>query len=209
MMKHEGQTQYRFYRPRRPGGMGEGLKLEGMSAWFGLLGIALLMMVGIAMLLVSNVPGKDDLQQVTVELQAPPYYTAKFGHSILLPLTGARVMTLDPATYAASDTLQLFSFQKGTVLKVWLLKKDASDWNNGVSRKEFYTAILLQKNEGDWLVDYPSYRKKAMRFNSKGWWLILFGLLLIPYQLIKHPRVPFWLALLLFSAAILTWTYLL
>ncbi len=208
-MKHEGKTQYRFYRPRRPGGIGDGLKLEGMSAWFGLLGIVILMMVGIAMIALFGVPEMEELAPVSIEAQAPAYRTAKIYKSVLIPLDKAQVLALDPAAFAAADTQQLFSLQKGEKLIAWLEKEEAEKWNNGEARKDFYTALLLQKEDQSWLIDYPSYRKKARAFNNQGWWVVLFGLMLIPYQFIKRPKVPFWLSILLFAAAILIWTFIL
>lgn len=209
MMKHEGQTQYRFYRPRRPAGMGDGLKLEGMTAKFGLIGIGILMAVGIAMLLVTNTPRQENLAPVSIEVQAPPYQSPKLSKSVLLPVKGARVIALDAATFAAADTAKLNDLKKGDIITAWLIKKDAESWNAGEARRDFYHAILLQYADKNWLVDYPSYRLKAMRFNKQGWWLIIFGLLLVPYQLVQNPRIPFWLAILLFAGAVLAWNFLL
>jgi hypothetical protein len=209
MLKHEGQTPYRFYRPRRPGGMGEGLKLEGMSAYFGLLGIAVLIIVGIAMIAISGTPKMEDLSPINIEVQAPAYRTPKATNTVLLPLTHARVLALDAAAFAVADTNQLFNLKKGEKLIAWLVKEEALEWNNSVARKDFYKAMVLQKEDKTWVVDYPSYRKKSRAFNNQGWWLVLLGLLLIPYQLIKHPSVPFWLAFLLFAGALLVWTFFL
>lgn len=208
MMKHEGQTQYRFYRPRRPAGMGEGLKLEGMTAKFGLIGIGILMAVGIAMLLVTNTPKENDLAPVTIEVQAAPYESPKLSSSVLLPVKGARVIALDPATFAAADTTKLNALKNGDIITAWLIKKDAESWNAGEARRDFYHAILLRNADNSWLVDYPSYRKKSRVFNNQGWWLIIFGLLLIPYQLIQRPRLPFWIAIIVFAGAVLAWNLL-
>lgn len=209
MMKHEGQTPYRFYRPRRPGGMGEGLKLEGMSTWFGLLGIAMLIMVGIAMIAISGTPKMEDLSEVAIEVQAPAYRTPKAYKTILIPLIQAKVLALDPAAFAVADTLQLFSLKKGEKLTAWLEREDALMWKQGVARQDFYKAMILQKEDKTWIVDYASYRKKSRAFNNQGWWVIIFGVLLVPYQLLAKPRIPFWIAFLLFTGSLLVWTFLL
>jgi hypothetical protein len=152
MMKHEGQTPYRFYRPRRPGGMGEGLKLEGMSAYFGLLGIAVLIIVGIAMIAISGTPKMEDLSPINIEVQAPAYRTPKATNTVLLPLTHARVLALDAAAFAVADTNQLFNLKKGEKLIAWLVKEEALEWNNSVARKDFYKAMVLQKEDKTWVV---------------------------------------------------------
>ena len=149
-MKHEGQTPYRFYRPRRPGGMGEGLKLEGMSAYFGLLGIGVLILVGIAMIAISGTPTMEDLSPINIEVQAPAYRTPKATKTVLLPLTHAKVLALDAAAFAVADTTLLFSLKKGEKLIAWLEKEEAEKWNNEVARKDFYKAMLLQKEDKSW-----------------------------------------------------------
>ncbi len=207
MLKQEGKTQYRFYRPRRPGGMGEGLRLEGMSSLFGLMGIGLLIFVGGFMLVVSNIPTEKDMTAVDIELTAPPYRSPRNG--VLLPITRARVMALSQASFAAADSAKLFSLVKGDVLKAWLKAPEAQKWNEGVGRKDFYHTLLLQKKNGDWLVDYKSYRRKAGKFSSQGWWIILFGLMLIPYQLIRKPQIPVWAAIGGFILVIILWNFLL
>lgn len=202
MMKHEGQTPYRFYRPRRPGGMGEGLKLEGMSASFGLLGIAMLMIVGIAMITISGTPKMEELSPVNIEVQAPAYRTPKAYKTVLIPLIQAKVLALDPAAFAVADTLQLFSLKKGEKLTAWFEKEDALKWNQGVARQDFYKAMVLQKEDKSWIVDYPSFRKKSRVFNNQGWWLILLGAILVPYQLIPRPKIKVYIAIGLYVLAI-------
>jgi hypothetical protein len=207
-MKHEGKKPYRFYRPRRPGGMGDGLKLEGMSSWFGLLGIAVLILVGIAMIAISGTPKMEDLSPVNIEVQAPAYRTPKAIKTVLLPLTHAKVLALDPAAFAVADTQKLFTLKKGEKLIAWLEKEDALKWNEGVARKDFYKAMLLQKEDKNWIVDYPSFRKKSRAFNNQGWWLVLFGAILVPYQLISKPKIPVWVAITVLIAAIVLWNVL-
>ncbi len=202
MMKHEGKPPYRFYRPHRPGGMGDGLKLEGMSTWFGLIGIIILMLVGIAMIAISGTPKMEDLSPVSIEVQAPAYRTPKAHKTVLIPLTRAKVLALDPAAFAVSDTQKLFTLQKGEVLTAWMENKDAENWKNGVARKDFYKAMLLQKEDKSWLVDYPSFRKKSRAFNNQGWWVVLLGAILVPYQLISKPKIPVWATIAAFIAAI-------
>ncbi len=204
-MSSEARPPYRFYRPRRPGGMGEGLRLEGMSSTFGLIGIAILILVGCFMVFVTNIPKQNELFPIDIELTAPPYLSSKFGKTALLPVTRARVMSLQAATFAAVDSSQLFALAKGEKLLAWLTMQEAKDWNEGVGRKDFYTALLLQKKNGAWLVDYKSYRSKAGKFGSQGWWIILFGLLLVPYQLLQKPKVPIWVAILLYIFSIVVW----
>ncbi len=185
--------------------MGDGLKLEGMTAWFGLIGIGILICVGIAMIAISDTPSMDELSAVTIEVQAPAYRTPQATKSVLLPLTYARVLALDPASFAAADTQQLFSLKKGEILFAWLKKEDAVKWNEGVARKDFYKAMLLQKEDKTWLVDYPSFRKKSRVFNNQGWWLIILGGIFIPYQLIPRPKIPVWLAIGGFIALVIAW----
>ena len=210
MLKHEGQNIYRTKRSRRTNSMYDNrLVLEGVTSKFGFIGIGVLLVVGIIMLLATHIPKENELAAINIELQAPPYRTVKLRNSVLLPVTGARVLALEPATFAAADSMQLFALKKGESLKAYLNKPDAENWNSGVARKDFYKALLLQKTNTTWLVNYKSYRKKALGFSSQGWWLILLGILLIPYQFINYPKFSIWLALLLYSSAILAWNYLL
>lgn len=195
-MKQEPKTPYRFYRPRRPTGIGAGLQFEGVTNIFGLLGIGLLIVIGIAMLLVRNSLREKDLEPVMVTLQAPPYQTPKLRNSMLLSITGARVMAIDQAAFGAADTSLLMGLTKGTELKVWMQKQEAKKWNNKVGRKDFYKAILLQKTDGTWIIDYMAYRSKASSYSSQGWWLILLGLMLTPYQVLRKPKIPVWAALI-------------
>jgi hypothetical protein len=209
MMKQEGNKQHRFYRPRRPGGAyGDGLALEGVTSKFGLIGIGMLMAVGIAMLLIRSTPKESELAPVAVTMQASPYRTPKLFNSVLLPLTGARVMALDPATFAAADSIMLFSLKKGDNLNVWLTRPEAERWNEGRGRKDFYKALMLQKSSGEWIVTFKAYQKKAERFGSQGWWLIGLGVLLIPYQLLRKPKIPVWIALGVFLIVLLVWNFL-
>ncbi len=180
---------------------GEGLKLDGVTEKFGLIGIGLLMLVGVLIIVNTHIPAETELSSIKITLQAPPYRTPKLKNSVLLPVTGAQVVALDPATFAASDTTQLFALQKGAELIAYLPDAEAKNWKEGVGRKDFYKAILLQKTDNSWLIDYPAYNKKARNFSSHGWWLILLGAILIPYQLISKPRIPFWAAILLYGLA--------
>lgn len=207
-MKPPKQTPYRFYRPRRPGGLGDGLRLEGMSSKFGLMGIGVLVLVGILMLMVTNIPNKNELGPIDIELTAPPYITTKYGKTVLLPITRARVLSLNAATFEAVDSNKLFALAKGDMLKAWLTAPEAQNWMEGVGRKDFYTAILLQQKSGEWLVDYGQYRRKAARFSNQGWWLILLGCLLLPYQLLHKPKFPIWAAIVCYILFILCWAYL-
>jgi hypothetical protein len=211
MMKHEGQEGKkvsRFGRPQRSRGIyGDGLSLEGVTSKFGLLGIALLIIVGIAMIAISGTPTMDELSPVNIEVQAPAYRTPKAINTVLLPLTHAKVLALDPAAFSAADTTQLFTLKKGEKLIAWLEKEDAVKWNEGVARKDFYKAMLLQKEDKTWIVDYPSFRKKSMAFNNQGWWIILLGAILIPYQLISKPKIPVWVTIAAFITAIIVWNF--
>jgi hypothetical protein len=208
MMKHEGQKQYRFYRPRRPAGVGDGLKLEGMSARFGLLGIALLVIVGIAMIAISDSPKMEDLSPVTIEVQAPAYRTPKAYKTVLIPLIQAKVLALDPAAFAVADTIQLFSLKKGEKLTAWLKREDALNWSKGVARQDFYKAMVVQKEDKTWIVDYPSFRQKSRAYNNQGWWLVLLGAILVPYQLIPRPKIKVYIAIGLYVLAILLYSSL-
>jgi len=195
---------YRFYRPRRPGGLGEGLKLEGVTTKFGLLGIAVLMLVGMAMLGMNKVPEEHDLIPVIADLSASPYRSGKSSQGILIPFSDARVMKLDGSSLAAVDTISLFSLQKGDTLEVYMQEKEAENWKAGVARKDFYTAIILKKAGAEgWVIDYHSFRKEASRSGSQGWWLLLLGAILIPYQLIRQPKIPIWLSIALYVFAII------
>ena len=210
MLKHEGQTIYRTKRSRRTNSMYDNrLVLDGVTSKFGFIGIGVLLLVGIIMLFATHVPKENELAPINIEIQAPPYRTVKLRNSVLLPVTGARVLALEPATFAAADTTQLFALKKGETLKAYLNIPDATNWNNGVARKDFYKAHLLQKTDNSWLVNYTAYRIKALGFSSQGWWLILLGLILVPYQFIRYPKFSIWLALLLYGSAILAWNYLL
>jgi hypothetical protein len=195
-MKQEAKTPYRFYRPRRPGGIGAGLQFEGVTNIFGLLGIGLLILIGIAMLLVRNSIREKDLEPVNVTLQAPPYQTPKLRNTVLLSITRARVMAIDQAAFATADTSVLMGLSKGTELKVWMPKNEAEKWNNNIGRKDFYKAIMLQKTDGTWIIDYNAYSRKASSYSSQGWWLILLGMILIPYQVLRRPKIPVWAALI-------------
>ena len=182
---------------------GEGLQLEGVTSYFGLIAVVILILIGIAMVLVTNIPKKTDLEPVSIVVQAPPYRGARVKHTLLLPVTGARVLALDQATYKAADTTLLFALKKGDQLNAWLSKPEAEKWNAGVGRKDFYTAFLLQYDNGNWIVDHPAYRKTAGGMTGQGWWLIILGVLLIPYQFIRRARFPAWAMLVLYTAAII------
>lgn len=207
-MKQEPKVPYRFYRPRRPEGMGAGLRLDGVTNIFGLVGITFLILVGIAMLMVRNSLGEKDLEAVEIIIQAPPYFTPKLRNSILLSITGARVMALEPASYAAADTAALMRLRQGDVLKAWMPKKEAQKWNEGLGRKDFYRAMLLQKSDGNWIVNHKAYQKKAQGHSSQGWWLILLGLILIPYQVLRNPKIPVWLVLGVYILVLMFWILL-
>jgi hypothetical protein len=187
---------------------GEGMELKGVTSKFGLIGIGMLMLVGLLIIVVSDIAGEKDLKPISIELQASPYRTPKLKNSILLPLTDAKVIALDPATFAASDTNQLFALQKGEKLIAYLPAEEAMKWKDGVGRKDFYKALLLQKADNSWLVDYPSYKLKAQRLTSQGWWLIILGAILIPYQLVAKPKIPFWVSLLLYIGALLMFYFI-
>jgi hypothetical protein len=195
-MKQETKTPNRFYRPRRPGGIGAGLQFEGVTNIFGLLGIGLLVIIGIAMLLVRNSIREKDLEPVSITLQAPPYHIPKLRNSVLLSITGARVMALDQAAFAAADTSKLLALQRGDALKAWMLKKEAEKWNNNIGRKDFYKAMMLQKTDGTWIIDYKGYNRKASNYSGQGWWLILLGCILLPYQIMRQTKIPVWAAIL-------------
>jgi hypothetical protein len=202
------KTPYRFYRPRRPEGIGAGLRLDGVTNIFGLIGISFLIIVGIAMLLVRNSIKEKDLTPVQITLQAPPYYTPKLHNSILLSITGARVMALEQASFAAADSTLLFSLKKGDNLNAWLTKPEAEKWNEGIGRKDFYKALMLQKSSGEWIVSLKAYQKQANRFSSQGWWLIVLGVILIPYQLLSKPKIPVWVAIGIYVLILLLWIFL-
>lgn len=210
-MKHEGQERKkvnRFGRPQKSRGIyADGLSLEGVSSKFGWMGIGLLILVGITILLVTHIPKEKELVAINIELQASPYRTPKLKNSVLLPITGARVLALDPAAFAAADTIQIFALKKGEKLKAFLISTDAKNWNDGVGRKDFYKALLLQKTDNNWLVDYKTYRKKALGFSSQGWWLILLGVILVPYQIIQSPKFSIWFALLLYGLVLVGWYF--
>ncbi len=210
-MKHEGQERKkvnRFGRPQKSRGIyADGLSLEGVSSKFGFMGIGLLILVGIAILLVTHIPKEKELVAINIDLQAPPYRTPKLKNAVLLPITGARVLALDPAAFAAADTIQIFALTKGETLKAYLIATDATNWNDGVGRKDFYKALLLQKTDNSWLVDYKAYRKKAVGFSSQGWWLILLGVILVPYQIIQSPKFSIWFALLLYGLVLVGWYF--
>lgn len=180
---------------------GDGLRLDGVTSKFGLIGIGLLMLVGVLIIVYTHIPSEKELSSISITLQAPPYRTPKLKNSVLLPVTGAQVLALDPATFAASDTNRLFALQKGEQLLAFMPAPEAENWKEGVGRKDFYKALLLQKTDKTWLVDYPSYKKKVRNFSSQGWWLILLGAILVPYQLIAKPKIPFWAAILLYGLA--------
>jgi hypothetical protein len=206
MMKHEGKPMYRFARARRPAGAySQGLPLEGVTSKFGLIGIGMLMAVGIAMLLIRDAPKENNLIPIRVTMQAPPYKTPKVHKSVLLPITNARVLALDPAAFAAADTAALFALKKGEIIDAWLSSQEAEKWNNGVARKDFYRAFMIQNTSGKWIVNYQAYQKKASKFGSQGWWVILLGILLVPYQLIKKPRIPVWITLSVFVIVLVLW----
>ena len=181
---------------------GEGLRLEGVTSYFGLIAIGMLMLVGLAMLLTRNSIKQGQLEPVSIELQASPYATPRLKNTVVLPITGARVMALDPASFAAADTAVLNQLGKGEKLNAWLVREDAEKWNQGAGRKDFYQALLLQKENGSWVVDYPSYSRKAGGYTSQGWWVMLLGLVLLPYQLIRKPKIPVWISLILLAAAV-------
>jgi hypothetical protein len=171
------------------------------------MGIGLLVLVGIAILLVTHIPKEKDLVAIHIELQAPPYRTVKLRNSVLLPVTGVSVLALEPAAFAASDTMQLYALKKGEKLIAYLINQDANNWNNGVARKDFYKALLLQKTDKTWLIDFKSYRKKALGFSSQGWWLIFLGIILVPYQVIQSPKFSIWLALMLYGLLLVSWYF--
>lgn len=207
-MAQETKPPYRFYRPRRPEGVGAGLRLDGVTNIFGLVGISFLIIVGIAMLMVRNSSKQKDLTPVEITLQAPPYYSPKLRNSVLLSITGARVMALDPATFAAADSTLLFSLKKGDNLNVWLTKPEAEKWNDGIGRKDFYKALLIQKSSGEWIVPFNAYQHKANRFSSQGWWLIVLGIILVPYQLLSKPKIPVWVILGVYISILIIWILL-
>ncbi|MCU0403227.1 MAG: hypothetical protein MUE99_01675 [Chitinophagaceae bacterium] len=208
-MKPPPKTQYRFYRPRRPGGMGDGLKLEGVSSKFGLIGLAVLMLVGFSMLWINRTAPESDFLPVTAELSSSPYRSSKMQNTVLIPFTRAKVMKLDAASLAAVDTNVLFSLKKGDILTVYMQKEEAENWLADVGKKDFYTAILLKKvDKEEWIVSYSDFRKKANRLSGQGWWLVMLAVLMLPYQLIRHPKVPIWVALMLFAACAIAFYFL-
>jgi hypothetical protein len=209
-MQQAPKTPYRFYRPYRPKGMGEGLKLEGVTTIFGLLGIGVLILVGISLLLVNTVPTEKELYPVEAELSSTPYRSAKFRNTLLIPFTNARVMKLEETSFTAIDTSLLFSLDKGDMLRVFMHPKEAENWNKGISRKDFYSAVLIQKaGDKTWILDYPTYRKKAAKAQSQGWCLIILGAILVPYQLIRNPKFPVWAAIGLYVLAGIIYYFLL
>jgi hypothetical protein len=128
------------------------LALEGVTSKFGFIGIGVLVLVGIIMLLATHIPKENELAAINIEIEAPPYRTVKLRNSVLLPITGARVLALDAAAFAVADTNQLFNLKKGEKLIAWLVKEEALEWNNSVARKDFYKAMVLQKEDKTWVV---------------------------------------------------------
>jgi hypothetical protein len=167
------------------------------------------LLVGLLILLGSGTPKEKDLAPIEIEITAPPYRTPSLRNSVLLPVTRARVLAIHPATFKAADSAKLFSLKKSDVLTVWLTAAEAQKWNAGVARKDFYTALVLQKKNSEWVVDYESFRKKAGKSSSHGWWIILFSLILIPYQLISKPKIPVWAAIGGFILVLVIWNFVL
>lgn len=194
-MKDTPKTQYRFYRPRRPEGVGAGLRLEGVTHLFGLVGSAMLILIGIAMLLMRNPVAEADLVTIEMVLQAPPYQTRKVKNTVLLPATDARILALEHAAYTASNKNALMALKKGDSITVGMAKQEANNWNQNKPRKDYFKAITLQKKGGEHIISFQAYHQKANQVSSQGWWAVLLGILFIPYQFIQKPKLPIWAAI--------------
>lgn len=198
---------YRFYRPRRPGGIGNGLPLEGVSSKFGLAATIVLLLIGVVIFFNKERITAKDVQATGVRLTASPYAGKKAG-TYLVPLEQSRVLLIDQNAAKAVDTTRLFALQKGDSLLAFVKWETALAWQNGKSPKGNAQLYWLKNlKDGQWVIAMGAYKKAESNNGNAGLWLLIFSLILLPYQIWRKIPVPLWLALIVYAVtlAIFVW----
>lgn len=194
---------YRFYRPRRAAGIGNGLPLDGVSAQFGLFAGIILLLIGLGIFYAKERIAVSDVQAVGVQLTAVPYMGKK-ANAYYIPITQSRLLVVEGNALLAADTAQLSVLQKGDSLLAFIQWKDAIAWQNGKSPRINTPVYWLQNQQSkQWLISIDGYKQAERTHGNIGLWIAIFAIILLVHQVWRNAPWPIWVSLLLFVLAIL------